>query len=805
MRIPPRFLALILTLSTILPAVPTHAQKPAAETQTTILRYSRDVHPLRRGHVIVPIAPPETDVPLPEGLTKADVSFGLINMGGTPVRFAYMRHRKPEMDKYVGTTVYMGGRLFVDSNGNRDYSDDPEGVVESSSESDGARLIFDPVPFTRTVNGMPVHYLLRLVVYPYFYRGACFIRSGWRGNLQIGDRNCSIIAIDPLSGEIGEEDNYLVIDPSETRNKRFEIGLPMPKELFLDGQRYSLSYRFVESDGEAAVKMACTGAPEPKRGMGRLRVAGQFVQVLGLSTNDGESALLLHPEGDVPVPAEDYTVCRVNVFNPLHISDFENPLGHVYRTRFAIDLQIRDDRTTTLRIGAPLYNAAQISAVGTGATALSITPKILGQSGHRYWASRTWDSSRYRIMRQGEVIEQGDLQRDDNMGQVHYSAIWEPTPDTGNDVQVAIDRDLSGVGPHEGLATPIPSDKIESVQKSRRQKRHTPYVLVIVFVLPLVLLLIPANRQRQALWILAPHGLVAAMVVTMLLTGHFAGRAFIVAVTASALATIWLGAAVAEGENRLLAALLGWLTLCAFYGAAGLAREWLHFGTRWFYIVKILLPALAPALAFLAMTFWLRWSHRWWRFLIFLILSWTVIWTLVQIATIVFAMAYNGLQKGQGLGTSVNLVEIFEILKALPRYGSTAIGYKLVIVLPYVVLALAVPFFRDRLFAIYRRPGTPPPQGFENWRDFCHAVNTPRSRAVLTITLLISLLCVLALFGFARIEPLGTHMTTPTRPSPPHIGPNTPIEDQCRSPLIPPMPEGITPTTYPTDALPKKP
>lgn len=149
-----------------------------------------------------PAAPAGIDVPLlyqPDAFSKEDYNFE--NMD-----FAFKK--EPE---YAGPRVYRGalpdgtgfavdlkaGRLYLDTNRSHDLTDDPDNVYEG----DPQLLLFENVRLPRTEGPgqEPV------AVNVHFTDGASFfittVKSGWRGQVELGGRKFDIGVPDTISGE----------------------------------------------------------------------------------------------------------------------------------------------------------------------------------------------------------------------------------------------------------------------------------------------------------------------------------------------------------------------------------------------------------------------------------------------------------------------------------------------------------------------------------------------------------------------------------------------------------------------------
>lgn len=192
--------------------------------------------------------------------------------------------------------------LYVDKNRNLDLTDDGPGYSD-----------FNGVTIELIHGDIPVSYVLDIDIYG-DYCDATVI-SGWKGDVEIGGKRCSMWVADNLNGVFNYGDRF-VFDHERHREARLAFGktdeVPLPRWVYFEGQIYRMDHAFRVVDGETALAVTMTPVTE---GLMDIAFEGQAVSRILLQNEDDDYGMLDWPVPAMRIPDGVYTPTRIDVLD----------------------------------------------------------------------------------------------------------------------------------------------------------------------------------------------------------------------------------------------------------------------------------------------------------------------------------------------------------------------------------------------------------------------------------------------------------------------------------------------------------
>jgi len=268
------------------------------------------------------------------------------------------------------------GRLWLDLNRNRDFTDDPKGVFASVSRDNSQCFTNIHLVLPTATGGRPVR--LQLTFNSYgganinVYAG---LSSFWQGRINPHGREWQFGLVEGFQADSGSLPlEYVLLRAWAERQRPFNLLTWTPdfynytKSVFFDGRAYELDCRY-EPGGEAPKYRVAFKELAPK--LGELQVTGTDLHRLILTAKSGMTVLLDDPSGTVKLPTGSYSVDEVW----LRKGEVEVMRLHAGR------VTVEAPRPATLVAGGPLTNSVEVRSARE---ALYLNYKLLGAGGGAY-------------------------------------------------------------------------------------------------------------------------------------------------------------------------------------------------------------------------------------------------------------------------------------------------------------------------------------------------------------------------------------------------------------------------------------
>ncbi len=269
-----------------------------------------------------------------------------------------------EKEGFVGFAIDSKGRtLYLDLNRNLDLTDDADG---RHTCADSFFSTFEAVRVTRPGKTGPIPYVLDVMQYP---DGGVHltVRSGWRGQIELGGKRGSFSIVDNLNGVIDADDQFLLNLMKDGDSADWDQPIPAARTLMLDGQLFDLSYRFEGTGLEVTFS-------EAARPTGSVSLEGEGTDRLILSGEESPSTVVINSPGkEVWVPAGTYAYQEVYLHGG-------GAVGSFYARRRE-PLTVIQDASASLELGGPLNNTVEMRRSGR---TLIFDYKLTGVGGEDY-------------------------------------------------------------------------------------------------------------------------------------------------------------------------------------------------------------------------------------------------------------------------------------------------------------------------------------------------------------------------------------------------------------------------------------
>jgi hypothetical protein len=318
--------------------------------------------------------------------------------GGKAVRGVLPTGTKPE--EYTGYAwVPSENRLYVDTNRNRDLTDD-----QSLPVSDGRM----PYPRINNVHVQQPHPTGRAVytLSVEFRRSEPWltVSSGWSGEAVLNGSKWHVMVMDNLDGVIDWQDRFALRTQEEHKAYQFNgftdpCATSAPKRLFLNGRAYEVTYAFDKGD-----LIMTLDEYEPV--LGTMTLPGKSMARLVVEDPpQGLSVLLHRPAGTVSVPTGTYDVRQV-FLDDGSASGPNNVVTGCAEPVLTKAVTISEGEPATLAAGAPL--ASKVTAVRHGVT-VNLSHALVGLGGEEYKPKDPGltNPPGFGVLKDGEFVEGG--------------------------------------------------------------------------------------------------------------------------------------------------------------------------------------------------------------------------------------------------------------------------------------------------------------------------------------------------------------------------------------------------------------
>jgi hypothetical protein len=268
------------------------------------------------------------------------------------------------------------GRLLLDLNRNRDFTDDPKGVFASASKDNSQSFTNIHLVLPTATGNHPVR--LQLTFNSYggpnmnVYAGLC---SYWQARINPHGTDWQFGLVEGFQADNGSLPlEYVLLRGWAERQRPLNLLTSSPdfynytKGVFFDTRVYMLDCRY-EPGGDSPKYKVTLKEQAPR--LGELQVTGADLHRLILTAKPGMTVLLDDPVGTVKLPTGSYTVDEVW----LRKGDVE--VMRLNAGKLTVDAQ----RAATLVGGGPLTNSVEVISQGN---ALQLNYKLLGAGGGAY-------------------------------------------------------------------------------------------------------------------------------------------------------------------------------------------------------------------------------------------------------------------------------------------------------------------------------------------------------------------------------------------------------------------------------------
>ncbi|NLV44793.1 MAG: hypothetical protein GXY07_09860 [Candidatus Hydrogenedentes bacterium] len=282
--------------------------------------------------------------------------------------------------------------LHIDRNRNLDLTDDGPGVKAADTFGPGY-CEFNDVTIELTHGDIPVSYVLDISVYGDYFSPS--IRSGWKGDIEIGGKPCSMGVADNLDGIFDGGDSFL-FDHERHKKARLSFGkadeLPLPRWFFFEGQNYRMESAFRVLDGAAALAVTLTPITE---GLMDISFEGQAVSRVLFAGKEDVYGMLDWPVPAMRIPEGVYTLSRVDVLDSFY--------GHPED-----GAELKAGGNTVLKAGGPLNQEVRVARAGA---TLNMNYILKGMGDTPYNTdSNDVNAALFAVYKDGRVIETGTFE-----------------------------------------------------------------------------------------------------------------------------------------------------------------------------------------------------------------------------------------------------------------------------------------------------------------------------------------------------------------------------------------------------------
>ena len=291
---------------------------------------------------------------------------------------------------FIGVACDMAANtLYIDKNRNLDLTDDDPGV----KVPEDFYCQFRDVTIELTYEGVSIGYVLDID----FFGDYCnpVVRSGWKGDIEIAGKACSMGIADNLDGAFSPDDSF-IFDHERHRAARLSFGEVdeelLPQWFLFEGQLYRMEVAFRVQEGETVLAVTLTPITE---GLMEITFEGQNVSRVVLAGKDDIYGILEWPVPVMRIPEGVYTPNQVYVLDSF--------LGQPEAGE-----ALKPGGNTLLKVGGPL--SPKVVASRSGAT-LNLNYILEGVEGASYEPdSESENRAKFAIYKDGRPLKTGQLE-----------------------------------------------------------------------------------------------------------------------------------------------------------------------------------------------------------------------------------------------------------------------------------------------------------------------------------------------------------------------------------------------------------
>ncbi len=268
-------------------------------------------------------------------------------------------------------------RLFLDLNRNLDLTDDPRGALLGGKVGGGQTTFRDVhVDLPGPTGVRPL--LLNVNCYDWGARAGVQLelRSLWQGRWELNGRSWQVGMVEDLQRTPAKgQPRYLLLRPWTDRAAPLSLGegtpdlIDFPHQLFFDQHAFRVTCRFPADAAASPCELSLVPQALP---LGTLRVQGDSLRRLVLTQPGGYTVVWDAPEIGGGIPVGTYTPAEIWL---------EHGTTRAVSLGAAQPIVIREQTTTSARLGGPLTNSATITRRGK---TMILTYTLLGADGLTY-------------------------------------------------------------------------------------------------------------------------------------------------------------------------------------------------------------------------------------------------------------------------------------------------------------------------------------------------------------------------------------------------------------------------------------
>ena len=294
-------------------------------------------------------------------------------------------------------------RLWLDLNRNLDLTDDPRGVLVGKGTGGIATAFRDVhVDLAGAAGARPL--LLNVNCYDWGARVGVQVelRSLWQGRWELNGRIWQVGIVEDLQRPPAKgQPRYLLLRPWADRAAPLSLGegtpdlIDFPRQLFFEQHAFGVTCRFL---ADAAPRCELSLAPQALP-LGTLKVQGDSLRRLVLTQPGSCTVVWDAPAVGGEIPVGTYTPAEVWL---------QHGTTRAVNVGAAKPIAIREQATTSTRLGGPLTNSATITRRGK---TMTLTYALLGADGLTYRLVPR-DSGRppqFQIERDGRQVAAGQF------------------------------------------------------------------------------------------------------------------------------------------------------------------------------------------------------------------------------------------------------------------------------------------------------------------------------------------------------------------------------------------------------------
>jgi hypothetical protein len=311
------------------------------------------------------------------------------------------------------------GKLYLDLNRNRDFTDDAGGAFTRSGGFGYNGQTFTNVHLSFKAAGgshpalvdLNLHDWGKAAAWDETYnqvQGSLTARSYWAGKASLQGREWQLGLVEDTPDAPGTlERSYLVLRPWEDRDRPFGVqdgsldSFQFCRNLFFNGQAYHLDCAFVRQGGAPRYKADLERRPAE---LGEIKLTGQFIKRLVLRGSKC-TVVMDQPEPVIKVPVGSYGPRQVKLKAGTATAFRETARFAGSQSGNATTVSAK--KQTVLAVGGPLTNSVAVNPHGRS---LNLSYQLFGAGGETYQLLGARPQPEFAAYRGGKQIASGKFE-----------------------------------------------------------------------------------------------------------------------------------------------------------------------------------------------------------------------------------------------------------------------------------------------------------------------------------------------------------------------------------------------------------